>query len=480
MLLLGDLLRLHVYSEAEKFLKPWWDVVIDYLNLVLVMIAVVCGVVGLYAPGPVCIPVLRCPAHNSSLQKREMCAMIRNSSENGENSLNITAAVPFSNRNMFDYINSECTESICYLVRFFPNVLIVAAGCCVVCSAAWFALKSHILEEFSYLLQQCYKHAGSKNTATKSNVNNSTSTTTCTFDEHSPSVTFTISVKQHEGSAPPSAIEEDRNRLGERLENFRKDFHKNDVGVCRCFCCLCFASCCRCCTSTEPVVNGELEEQALNPPPRQDIEGGRNRLGERLENFRKDFHENDVGVCRCFCCLCFASCCRCCTSTEPVVNGELEEQALNPPPRQDIEGGRNRVRNTSNLCSGKCSYVIISFIQAVVSAVTSILVLCLYKKEINRQYECNISEKIPGLVYDHFVCSDSISQFYSLCAILFVVTSGSHMAFSLFKLYVIRKLFWKLDFTVGEPPGLTFMLKLVEFSNPAYVEPFRDMYRPFS
>ena len=46
MLLLGDLLRLHVYSEAEKFLKPWWDIVIDYLNLVLVMTAVVCGVVG--------------------------------------------------------------------------------------------------------------------------------------------------------------------------------------------------------------------------------------------------------------------------------------------------------------------------------------------------------------------------------------------------------------------------------------------------
>ena len=411
MLLLGDLLRLHVYSEAEKFLKPWWDIVIDYLNLVLVMIAVVCGVVGLYAPSPVCIPVLRCPAHNSSLQKREMCAMIRNSSENGENSLNITAAVPFSNRNMFDYINSECTENIHDLIRFFPNVLIVAAGCCVVCSAAWFALKSHVLEEFSYLLRQCYKHAGSKNIATKSNVNNSTSTTTCTFEEHSPSVTFTVSVKQHEGSAPPSAIEEDRNRLG-----------------------------------------------------------------ERLQNFRKDFHENDVGVCRCFCCLCFASCCRCCTSTEPVVNGELEEQALNPPPRQDIEGGRNRVRNTSNLCSGKCSYVITSFIQAVVSVVTSILVLCLYKKEINRQYECNISERIPGLVCDHFVCSYSINQFYSLCAILFFVTSFFHMAFSLFKLYVIRKLFWKLDSKVGEPPGLTFMLKLVEFSNPAYVKPFRDMY----
>ena len=404
MLLLGDLLRLHVYSEAEKFLKPWWDIVIDYLNLVLVMIAVVCGVVGLYAPSPVCIPVLRCPAHNSSLQKREMCAMIRNSSENGENSLNITAAVPFSDRNMFDYINSECTENIYDLVRFFPNVLIAAAGCSVVCSAAWFALKSHVLEEFSYLLQQCYKHAGSKNTATKSNVNNSTSTTTCTFEEHSPSVTFTVSVQQHEGSAPPSAIE-DRKRLGERLENFRKDFHKNDVGVCRCFC------------------------------------------------------------------LCFASCCRCCTSTEPVVNGELEEQPLDPPPQQNIEGGRN-----TNLCSGKCSYVITSFIQAVVSAVTSILVLCLKELEIKRQYECNISKRIPGLVYDNFVCSYSISQFYSLCAIVFAVTSGSHMVLSFFKLSVIRKLFWKLDSNVGEPPGLTFMLKLVEFSNPAYVKPFRDMY----
>ena len=158
MLPSGDLLKLHVQSEAEKFLKPWWDVVIDYLILVLVMIAVVCGVVGLYASGPVCIPVIRClPQENSSALNKITCAMIYNSSRKGEDSLDI--AVQFTNRNMFDYVNSECGKDIFCLVRFFPNVLIVIAGYCVVCSNAWFVLKSPTLEQMSDLLHDCYKHA---------------------------------------------------------------------------------------------------------------------------------------------------------------------------------------------------------------------------------------------------------------------------------------------------------------------------------
>lgn len=165
MLALGDLLKLHVQCEAEKFLKPWWDVSIDYLILVLVMIAVVTSVVGIYASGPVCIPVLRCPAQNSSSDKIATCAMIRNPSQNGGNSLDFFA-VQFTNRNMFDYINSECTDDIFWMVRFFPHVLVHMAAYCLVCSNAWFILKSPILERFSDMLHQCYKQACTLNNPT--------------------------------------------------------------------------------------------------------------------------------------------------------------------------------------------------------------------------------------------------------------------------------------------------------------------------
>ena len=393
MLLLGDLLRLHVTSEAEKFLKPWWDVVIDYLNLVLVMVAVVSGVVGLYAPGPVCIPVLRCgPAHNTSSLKIAACAKIRNSSESGED---FTAAVPFSDRNMFDYVNAECTERIYFFVTFFPNVLIVAAGCCVLCSAAWFVLKLHVLEEFSNLLKQCYKHADSENSSTKTTVN----------------------VKQHKASDRPSAFEEDSERVKRKLQKFVNDFDENDTGNCRC-CCSCFGYCWKK-FEHGPTTSDEQTALLMNTNPQQ--------------------HNNkDVG---------------------------------------------------RNVFTTRGSYVIVSFIQVLVSFTAFGIVLWLRIDKMNRQYECNINEslRIPGLVCDHFSCSHIIIRFYSKSAILFLVFSFFHMLFSLFKFVVsivmlkcFRLLKANSESEKGDDginsPGVQFLLKLLDFSNPAYVKPFREMH----
>ncbi|CAB4033877.1 Hypothetical predicted protein [Paramuricea clavata] len=233
MLPSGDLLKLHVQSEAEKFLKPWWDVVTDYLTLVLVMVTVVCAVVGLYAPGPVCIPVVRCPAQNSSLSKIATCAIIRNPSQNGGNSVDFaTVAVQFTNQNMFHYINSECSENIFWMIRFFPNVLIVMVGCCLICSVAWFVIKSPILELFIDLLCQCYQLA--------STMNNSTSTEPDISEGASTSQELRTTLKTKttpEQHAKPveCATAEDRNRVKTKLQKFVQDFEKNDTTKCQTF-----------------------------------------------------------------------------------------------------------------------------------------------------------------------------------------------------------------------------------------------------
>ncbi|CAB3990043.1 Hypothetical predicted protein [Paramuricea clavata] len=334
MLLSGDLLKLHVQSEAEKFLKPWWDVVIDYLILVLVMIAVVCGVVGLYASGPVCIPVLRCPPQeNSSALNKITCATIYNSSRKGEDSLDI--AVQFTSRNMFDYVNSECGEDIFWMVRFFPNVLIVIAGYCVVCNNAWFVLKSPTLEQMSDLLHDCYKHAYN------------------------------------------------------------------------------------------------------NPTSRESAEN-RSQVKTKLKEFVRDFEGNDST--NCLCC--------------------------------------------PNSCSIEKSYFIISVVQTVVAAVIFVILVWLTDKMMNRQYECNIDEIIPGLVYDHFACTYSIVKFYSFGAGVFSTIFGVYMGFSCLKLVSAIKLQWflktvqltKINTLNIESLDLIFLLKLVALSNSAYLEPFRIMY----
>jgi hypothetical protein len=368
MLAFGDLLKLHVQYEAEKFLKPWWDVFIDYFILVLVMIAVVTGVVGLYASGPVCIPVLRCPAQNSSSDKIATCAMIRNSSQSGGNSLDF--AVQFTNRNMFDYINSECTDDIFWTVRFFPHMLVIMVGYCLVYSNSWFILKSPILEQFSDMLHQCYKQAYTLNTE----------------------------------PTAEQCILEIRNTCAASQDH----------------------------TTSVRYITPKRDARSLDCAPVQD----RNPMKTKLEKYVKEFDKNE---------------------------------------------------NCINFLGVNNMYIIMSVFQTVITVVIfGVLVWLIFDKKMNRLYECNIAEiKIPDLVYDHFVCSNSIVMFYFSSAVAFLVVISCKMICSFFKLasaiscpiWPLKPNFERVYNLNIESRDLLLLLKLLALSNPIYLRLFCEIYQ---
>ena len=323
--------KLQKHQEAEKFLKPLWDTVIDYFILVLVLVTVVCGVVALYATGPVCIPVLHCPVQGDSLQNKNetSCASIHNTTNN-TGIQKVTNAVPFTDRNLFDYINAECSGNICWWIKFFPNILIVMAGVCLVCSNAWFVLHSAILEQFIDVLRLCHKYSPP------------------------PAPPTTPQSPEDEGRAFEQAI----NKAKQKMEKFIKAFKRNDSSL----------------------------RHGNSPPPVQP------KVGKFLEAFQR----ND--------------------STE----------------QSDVEALPGLRSKKKSIISG--SYFSILVLQTLILGAILGTLAWLVDEKMGTKFECDIEEAIPGLVYDHFLCSYSISNLYSLCAKMWLTFTSLHIAVNIFKL----------------------------------------------
>lgn len=134
--------------------------------------------------------------------------------------------------------------------------------------------------------------------------------------------------------------------------------------------------------------------------------------------------------------------------------------------------------NCINFLGVNNMYIIMFVLQtAVAVAIFGILVWLMHKK-MNRQYECNIAEIIPGLVYDHFVCSYSIVKFYSFVAGAFLVIISLKMIFIFIKLASVISLIWyRVPNLNIESRDLLFLLKLLELSNPIYLRLFCEIYQ---
>ena len=61
MLGLSDFLALQGQNPAARILKPWWDILADYLIRILLLISVVTGAVSLYVKDIACVPAITCP-----------------------------------------------------------------------------------------------------------------------------------------------------------------------------------------------------------------------------------------------------------------------------------------------------------------------------------------------------------------------------------------------------------------------------------
>ena len=74
MFTLAEVASLNDIQPTYRILKPWWDVFMDYLAVVMLMVAIFAGTMQLTKDQVVCLPVLPAPvnskAHATPLESR--------------------------------------------------------------------------------------------------------------------------------------------------------------------------------------------------------------------------------------------------------------------------------------------------------------------------------------------------------------------------------------------------------------------------
>ena len=165
----GDFLTLRMRNTDSNILKPWWDITVDYINLILALIAVVTGVVSLNAIDPICIPVVSCPATaNDSLGNvsvLSVCVTYSNCNQSKKSVFDsdIVITTKSFGRNLFDYVNSECKRlKVSWFSKFFPNVLFAEVGACLLVHNIWLSLSASIIDHFVTILKKLYDNSTKK------------------------------------------------------------------------------------------------------------------------------------------------------------------------------------------------------------------------------------------------------------------------------------------------------------------------------
>ena len=163
MLGLSDFLTLQGQNPAAHILKPWWDILADYLIRILLLISVVTGAVSLYVKDIVCVPAITCPVAVTSPSRNSLvqdtCATFYNSNRRPEiiSASEITVLTTFPDPSLNVFVNSECKRlGVTWFSMFLPFVLFYQAGACLVLHNIWFNLSASVAEQFSNLVNECY------------------------------------------------------------------------------------------------------------------------------------------------------------------------------------------------------------------------------------------------------------------------------------------------------------------------------------
>ena len=179
MLGLNDLLTLRHQNTATKVLKPRWDVLADYVILVMLLISVVNAVVSLYAKDPVCVPAVKCPGTGNSSSENayfhKICDAYYSTYQSKRNVVvsDIIYTTTSEDRNLFNYINSKCKTKrfeVNWFSVFFPTALFLEAGACLIAHNIWLNFGALICDHFSLFVKDCYDSFGKKLTESEQEV----------------------------------------------------------------------------------------------------------------------------------------------------------------------------------------------------------------------------------------------------------------------------------------------------------------------
>ena len=109
-------------DAAYKLLKPWWDVMTDYLVAAMLMISFLTGTMQIAKGGIVCVPAVDCQSGNNYTNSaaKDICCTYE---------VNYTVMTPIrtltlADRRQYDFVDAECGDkAVHWFQSYFPFII---------------------------------------------------------------------------------------------------------------------------------------------------------------------------------------------------------------------------------------------------------------------------------------------------------------------------------------------------------------------
>ncbi|EDO38204.1 predicted protein, partial [Nematostella vectensis] len=119
-----QLARFEASNSAYRLLKPWWDVLTDYLIAAMLVVAVLAGLMQASSGRLVCLPADCRPEINQSAQNVGYSTASLYSPNSTATSKERKVLTNLQDRNQYDFVEAECNQrAVHWFTSYFPLIV---------------------------------------------------------------------------------------------------------------------------------------------------------------------------------------------------------------------------------------------------------------------------------------------------------------------------------------------------------------------
>lgn len=166
-------------NPSYKILKPWWDVLTDYLSAVMLIIALSAGAMQVLQGHLICLPAAECNFNSNNVShhsrngsipvstsfvrtNRSFCQKYYASAKN-DSRMTIIALTKLEDRRQYDFVDAQCgQEAVHWFASYLPFILFLQAVILVIVDNFWlkFPKTSSTVDHFIKLVLECFNSPG--------------------------------------------------------------------------------------------------------------------------------------------------------------------------------------------------------------------------------------------------------------------------------------------------------------------------------
>ncbi|EDO38188.1 predicted protein, partial [Nematostella vectensis] len=119
-----QLARFEASNSAYRLLKPWWDVLTDYLIAAMLVVAVLAGLMQASSGRLVCLPADCRPEINQSAQNVGYSTASLYNPNSTSTSKERKVLTNLQDRNQYDFVEAECNQrAVHWFTSYFPLIV---------------------------------------------------------------------------------------------------------------------------------------------------------------------------------------------------------------------------------------------------------------------------------------------------------------------------------------------------------------------